>query len=171
MKMTDEQAATYCDRQARISLFSRGPGGEHTSSEWRRLRNEIKDDGLEATEARLNAWKERLVKDTDPRHTADTTNTDRFLDVIYDDEEIDQCIASEIRYKIEDEITKLEKDNSTSLRLCYLRYFRDHLSNVEEGVADLDAVEGPRDDMLTQIELFEGEYSQLIIDARAAQED
>lgn len=82
--LTDEQAIAYCERKDRPTS-SQIYNAQLT--EWRRLANAIRHNGLERVIADQQAFIERVQKNTDPRHSGDTTIAQEFLNAVYNDEE------------------------------------------------------------------------------------
>lgn len=167
MKMTNAQAATYCNAQAVSSLTGK-PSGEEASREWDRLRAEIETDGLETVERRLTTWLEQVQAERDPHRSANTSVADAFLAAVYDEDEIKRAIAGDLKEKVKLEI---EKQSTYPLRALYLSYLRNHLGNVEDEAANLEDYEEARENIEEQLKRFELEYGKWITNALAAQEE
>lgn len=161
MRMTDTQAAEYCDNKARNSLNGT-PSGEQASRNWNRLYREIEQDGLDAVEERENKWREKVQADRDPRHTADTRVTDEFLEAIYDDDKVNQAIAGELLEKVEEEISK---QNTIPLRFIYLQKLRDHLEYVVDGTEKLQSYHEVKEEVNEELRKFEEEYGAWVDEA------
>ena len=150
MRMTDIQATSYCRAKA-----IRG----EASQEWNTLRTEIEKDGLDIVERR------RSIQQTS---TLAPRVDDDFLAAIYDEQEIKRAIAGEVKERVKKEI---DEKSSFPLRVLYLQYLRNHLGNVQDEAADLEAFQTARNDIEQQLKQFETEYSAWITDAILAQED
>ena len=150
MRMTDTQAANYCSAKA-----TRG----EASQEWNSLRAEIEKDGLDTLERRRRSQQASTVA---------SRRDDEFLAAIYDEQEIKRAIAGEVKERVKKEI---DEKSSFPLRVLYLQYLRNHLGNVQDEAADLEAFQTARNDIEQQLKQFETEYSAWITDAILAQED